>query len=68
MVKSGLSYCNLQEKMGIEHQEFLPKKQCKKGRNYLQLLSMAMLETYRVVYLTFFCVSGQHLQTEQICI
>ena len=51
--------------MCIEHQKFLSKKQCKKGINYLQLLSMAMLEMYRVVYLTVFSASGQQLKTEQ---
>ena len=56
----------LQEGVRIEHQEPLSRKQCKEGRNYLQLLSMAMLEMYRVVYLTVFLVSGQQLKTEQI--
>ena len=66
MVNKGRSYCNLQEKVGIEDQKFLSRKLCKTGR-YLQLLSIAMLEMYRTVYLTVFFVSGQQLKTEQIC-
>ena len=66
MVQSGLSYYNLQEKVGIEYQKVLSRKQCKKGGNYLQLLSIATLEMYRVVYLTVFSFSGHQFRTEQI--
>ena len=54
MAKNGLSYCNLQKKVCVDYQNF-----CQKGGNFLQLLSKAMLEVYRVVFFTVISAVGQ---------